>query len=105
MLTASDAMDWRLYLSEVTAVLTETYSASTFAISALMLWPDRSHDAILFALLSRNALKIAHQPCVPRLLSRRLPMRDQMGRRHWALTLFKSKHSASERTRCSAEWC
>ena len=85
-MTASDVMDWRLYLSEVTAVLTETYSASTFAISALMLWRDRSHDAILFALLSRNALKIAHQPCVPRLLSRRLRMREQMVRRQWALT-------------------
>ena len=59
MLTASNAMDWRLYLSEVTAVLTETYSASTFAISALMSWPDRSHDAILFALLSRKG---SHPP-------------------------------------------
>ena len=103
-------MDWRLYLSEVTAVLAETYSASTFAISALMLWRDRSHDAILFALLSRNALKIAHQPCVPRLLSRRLRMRDQMGRRQWVLTLVsvmwllieagKSKHAAGGVLQC-----
>ena len=50
------------YLSEVTAVLTETYSASTLAISALMPCLDRSHDSILFSLLSRSAAKMVHQP-------------------------------------------
>jgi hypothetical protein len=53
-------------------VLTDTYSASALAISGLMPCCDRSHDSIVLALLSHSALKIAHQPCVPRRLSRRL---------------------------------
>ena len=64
-------------MSEVIAVLTETYSASTFAILLLMFWPDRSHDSILLSLLSRRAAKTAHQPSVPMLLPRRLRARAQ----------------------------
>ena len=64
------------HLSEVAAELTEIYSASTLTTSWLMPWPDRSHDSILFSLLSRSAAKIAHQPSVPRLLPRRLQATD-----------------------------
>ena len=62
-------------MSEVIAVLTETYSASALAISESMRCCDRSHDSILLALLSRRALKIAHQPSRPSRLSRRLQTR------------------------------
>ena len=55
-------------LSEVIAVLTETYSANTLAISALIPWLDKSHDSILLPLLSRSAAKMAHQPSVRRSL-------------------------------------
>ena len=64
------------HLSEVAAELTKRYSASTLTTSWLMPWPDRSHDSILFSLLSRSAAKIAHQPSVPRLLPRRLQATD-----------------------------
>ena len=57
-------------------MLAETYSASTLAISGLIPCSDKSHDSILFALLSRSAEKIAHQPSVPRLLARRLRARE-----------------------------
>ena len=61
-------------------MLTETYSASTLAISRLIFWPERSHDSILFSLLSRSALKIAHQPSVPSELLRKLQSRVRSGR-------------------------
>ena len=60
-------------MSVFSAVLAETYSASTLAISTLMLSFCRSHDSSLLSLLSRSAAKIAHQPLVPRSLSRKLP--------------------------------
>ena len=72
------------------AVLTETYSASALAASGSMPCPDRSHDSILLAVLSRSALKIAHQAWLPRLLLRRLSRRLQTGvraqKRYGALT-------------------
>ena len=71
---------WATYLREVIAMLTETYSASTLAISGLIFWPDRSHDLILFSLLSRSTLKIAHQPSVPSELLRKLQSRVRSGR-------------------------
>ena len=61
------------YLSDLSAVLAETYSASTLAISTSMRSKERSQDSILFSLLSRSAPKIAHQLTVPSLLSRKLP--------------------------------
>ena len=61
------------HLSDLSAVLTETYSASTLAISTSMPWSRRSQDSILLSLLSRSAAKMAHQPSVWRLLPRKLP--------------------------------
>ena len=69
----ADAFEGAAHLSERTVVLTERYSASTLAISGLISSPDRSHDSILLSLLSRSAAKMAHQPSVLRLLSRKLP--------------------------------
>ena len=61
-------------------MLTETYSASNLTISGLIFWSDRSHDLILFSLLSWSALKIAHQPSVPSEFSRKLQSRVRSGR-------------------------
>ena len=61
------------HLRDFSAVLAETYSASTFVISTSMLSFCRSHDSSLLSLLSRSAAKTAHQPSVPRLLLRKLP--------------------------------
>ena len=63
---------WATYSREVIVMLTETYSASTLTISGLIFCFDRSHDLILFSLLSWSALKIAHQPSVPSELLRKL---------------------------------
>mmetsp|Transcript_37597 Transcript_37597/g.118281 ORF Transcript_37597/g.118281 Transcript_37597/m.118281 type:complete len:208 (+) Transcript_37597:425-1048(+) len=65
-------ISFRLMSRVVSTALAERYSTSTLAISALMPWPERSHDSILFSLLSRSAAKIAHQPSVPSELPRSL---------------------------------
>ena len=81
---------WATYLREVIAMLTETYSASTLAISGLIFWFDRSHDLILFSLLSRSALKIAHQPFVPSELSHKLQSRVRSARQGVLTVMTKS---------------
>ena len=61
------------HLREVIAALAATYSESAFVTSGVIPWLERSHASTLFALLSRSAVKIAHQPSEPKPLSRRLP--------------------------------